>query len=439
MSFVLTKSWHHHGRFFPLGRPTNLPLWPHRYPFVVRVISRGGTRVLGVLLGLILGLTSCTLPTPVAPVAPDRVVLELEPPPAPEPVPEVEPEPEPVDPLQERIDEAIASMDLRTQLAGLMVVTVSGMDPSVQQAFLEEVPAAGFLLLAGNLQGDVYTIRDFISALHEGSDFPLITAVDQEGNPVARIPGDQFPGARVLGSGNVATTAEAFLARQQLVDRAGANVNFGVVADVSLGSGAYIHSRSFSTDPAVAAEHVAVAASAEVLEVAQTLKHFPGHGLVYADSHRVVPSSDIEFDQWRVSHALPFEAGIAAGAELVMTGHIRVPSVSRDPASLSDDWVRILREDLGFDGVIITDDLRMLRNSGEEQYQDPAAIAVAALVSGHDLIMLAVDPARDPTYETYTLMLDAMEQAVLEGLVSTDQVEESLRRVLTLRSVLGTP
>ena len=122
-----------------------------------------------------------------------------------------------------------------------------------------------------------------------------------------------------------------------------------------------------------------------------------------------------------------------------MTGHIRVPSVSQDPASLSDDWVRILREDLGFDGVIITDDLRMLRNSGEEQYQDPAAIAVAALVSGHDLIMLAVDPAVDPTYETYTLMLDAMEQAVVDGRVSEEQVAESLRRVLTLRTVLGTP
>ena len=391
------------------------------------------------ILGSLVALSSCALPSPQEPVNPEPIVLELEPIPLPDELPTPEPEPEPTDPAQARIDEAIAGMDLRTRLAGLMVVTVSGMDATVQQDFLDRVPAAGFLLLAGNLQGDVYTIRDFISALNESSDFPLITAVDQEGNPVARIPGDQFPGARVLGSGDVAATAEAFLARQQLVDRAGANVNFGVVADVSLGSGAFIHSRSFSTDPAVASEHVAAATRAEVPEVAQTLKHFPGHGLVYADSHRVVPSSDISFEQWRTTHALPFEAGIAAGAELVMTGHIRVPSVSQDPATLSDDWVRILREDLGFEGVIITDDLRMLQNSGEAQYQDPAALAVAALVSGHDLIMLAVDPAVDPTYETYTLMLDAMEQAVVEGRVSEEQVAESLRRVLTLRSVLGTP
>jgi beta-N-acetylhexosaminidase len=404
---------------------------------VVRETQPKRLGVLGALLGLSLALGACTLPTPVLQDAPKTVVLELEPAVSAEPAPEAQVEPR--DPVQMRIDEAIASMDLRTKLAGLMVVTVSGMDPTVHQEFLAEVPAAGFLLLGGNLQGDVYAIRDFISALHEGSDFPLITAVDQEGNPVARIPGDQFPGARVLGGGDVATTAEAFLARQQLVDRAGANVNFGVVADVSLGSGAYIHSRSFSTDPVIASEHVAVAASAAVPEVAQTLKHFPGHGLVYADSHKVVPSSDISWEQWRTTHALPFEAGITAGAELVMTGHIRVPSVSKDPATLSDDWVRILREDLGFQGVIITDDLRMLRNSGEAQYRDPAALALAALVAGHDLIMLAVDPAVDPSYETYTLMLDAMEQAVRDGVVPEEQVETSLRRVLTLRSVLGTP
>ncbi len=346
---------------------------------------------------------------------------------------------EPVDPVQASIDLALEELELRDKLAGLMVVTIAGMDPSVLQSFLEEVPAAGFLLLRGNLQGDTYAIRDFISATQQGASFPLIMAVDQEGNPVARIPGDQFPGARVLGAGDLDVTAEAFLARQQLVDRAGANVNFGVVADVSLGSGAYIHSRSFSTDPVVASSHVARATAAEVDEVAQTLKHFPGHGLVFADSHRVVPRSEISYEDWRATHALPFEAGIAAGAELVMTGHIRVTSISQDPATLSDDWVRILREDLGFQGVIITDDLAMLINSGEDAYQDPAVLAVASLVSGHDLIMLAVDPATDPTYATYTLMLDAMEQAVGDGLVSVDQVEASLRRVLTLRSGLGTP
>ena len=78
---------------------------------------------------------------------------------------------------------------------------------------------------------------------------------------------------------------------------------------------------------------------------------------------------------------MPFVAGVEAGAEIVMTGHFRVPAISRDPASLSDDWISIARDELGFEGVIITDDLRMLKSSGEEAYSDLATVAVAALWS----------------------------------------------------------
>jgi beta-N-acetylhexosaminidase len=119
-----------------------------------------------------------------------------------------------------------------------------------------------------------------------------------------------------------------------------------------------------------------------------------------------------------------------------MTAHIRVPSVSKDPASLSDDWIAILRNELGFQGVIITDDLRMLQTSREEAFQDPAATMVAALVAGNDLLMLAVDPGRDPGYETYDRALDALVQAVESGLVSAEQVDASLQRVLRLRAGL---
>jgi beta-N-acetylhexosaminidase len=243
----------------------------------------------------------------------------------------------------------------------------------------------------------------------------------------------------VLGQGPVSATAEAFLARQQLVDRFGANVNFGLVADVSAGSGAYIHSRSFHTDPTIVSDHVVAAIEAGVPEVAQTVKHFPGHGMVFEDSHREIPIADITYDQWFDTHAMPFRAAITEGVELVMMGHIQVPSVSRDPASLSDDWVSILRNEMGFSGVIVTDDLTMLRASGDERYQDPATVAVAALVAGNDLILLTVDVARDPELATYRLIVDAMEAAVLSGQVSEDQVDQSLTRVLRLRSQLGTP
>lgn len=380
---------------------------------------------------------SCALPVGLEDPGPQTITIEA----APErPTPLVAPEVIPLvppDPLTERIDDQIEALELREKLAGLMVVTIAGMESDAHRAFLERVPAAGFLMLGNNLQGPPETINGFVDAIQEGQDFPLLITVDQEGSPIARIGGDAFPGAKTLGAGDPAATAEAFAARQDLVASAGANVNFGVVADVSQGPGAYIHSRSFSTDPQVVSDHVAVAVEARTPGVAQTLKHFPGHGMVFADTHKVVPSTDISLDAWRASHALPFVEGIAAGAELVMTAHIRVTTVSRDPASLSDDWIAILRTELGFDGVIITDDLRMLQSSGEEAYQDPAATMVAALVAGNDLLMLAVNPGQDPGYETYDRALDALVAAVESGAVSVEQVNASLARVLRLRAGLS--
>jgi beta-N-acetylhexosaminidase len=363
-------------------------------------------------------------------------VVEQEP--RPEPVaPLPVPEPEPVDPVQLRIDDELAGSELREKLAGLMVVTISGMDSDRQLEFLQRVPAAGFLMLKGNLQGGPEVISAFMGELQANQEFPLLITVDQEGSPIARISGDGFPGARELGAGSLDATAEAFLARQELVASTGSNVNFGVVADVSQGSGAYIHNRAFSTDSAVVGDHVRAAVAARVPGVAQTVKHFPGHGMVFADTHKVVPSVDMPYDQWRATHGEPFAIGIEAGAELVMMAHIRVTTVSKDPASLSDDWIGILRNDLGFDGVIITDDLRMLKRSGEEAYQDPATVMVQALVAGNDLLMWAVDPVSDPDYGTYDRILDALVAAVESGVVSEEQVDASLERVLRLRISLA--
>ena len=355
-----------------------------------------------------------------------------------QPIPEPEvPEPEIPDPVTVMIDQEIMDRDLRAKLAGLMMVTVEGMDPVVHREFVESLPVAGFLMLKTNLVGGVEPTRLFVEQLQGDREFPLLIAVDQEGSPIARIAGDGFPGARVLGQDGIDATAEAFLARQELVQSAGANMNFGVVADVSGGQGAYIHDRAFSTDTDVVTTHVSEAVQATVPGVAQTLKHFPGHGLVFADTHKEVPLSTISLTEWQTAHQPPFVAGIAAGAEVVMMAHIRVATVSQDPASLSNDWIDILRRDLGFEGVVVTDDLSMLQDSGEPEYQDPAATMVAALVAGNDLLLLAVDPSEGSGYGVYDEVLDALVASVENGEVSLEQVERSLERVLALRYQLG--
>jgi beta-glucosidase-like glycosyl hydrolase len=134
------------------------------------------------------------------------------------------PEPEPIDLVQVRIDDELASAELREKLAGLMVVTIAGMDSDRQLEFLQRVPAAGFLMLKGNLQGGPEVISAFMGELQADQEFPLLITVDQEGSPIARIAGDEFPGARALGAGAVEDTAAAFLARQELVASTGSNV-----------------------------------------------------------------------------------------------------------------------------------------------------------------------------------------------------------------------
>src|SRR4030095_14407122 len=129
--------------------------------------------------------------------------------------------------------------------------------------------------------------------------------------------------------------------------------------------------------------------------VLSTLKHFPGHGAAPGDSHDSVPTAPLTVEQWRAGPAIPFEAGIDAGAELVMTGHLAYPAIDAAPASLSPEWHRILREALGFDGVVATDDMLMLQATARPEYADPGETAARAIAAGSDLLLyvLPADPS----------------------------------------------
>ena len=205
------------------------------------------------------------------------------------------------------------------------------------------------------------------------------------------------------------------------------------MADVTPDSSSFIRSRTLGETPEAAAERVAAAVRGEQGRVLSTLKHFPGHGASPDDSHVSIPRSDLDLAQWRATHAVPFQAGIAAGAPLVMMGHLQFDRISALPASLSAEWVAILRDELGFEGVIVTDDLLMLQRSGIDDYRDPYSNAVRALQAGNDLLLYVLpgDPA------TVGIDIDALiatlAAAVADGRIAEEQVDASLARVLALR------
>jgi len=320
-------------------------------------------------------------------------------------------------------------MSVRERAASIVMGHIPTTDPAALHSYMASTGAGGFLLMGANIPGDQAALQAITSALTVDAALPPLLAVDQEGGDVSRLPWDDFPSPLALQQSDSAAVRAAYAGRAALVRAAGITVNFGIVADVTADPGSFIHRRVLGTTPDTAAAHVAAAVDGEQGSVFSTLKHFPGHGAAPGDSHSSIPSTPMPLDQWRAADALPFQSGIDAGAELLMFGHLSYTAVDPAPATLSPQWHRIAREELGFDGVAITDDLGMLQGSGLPAYADPVANAVAALAAGNDMLLTVVYS----TPETATQIIDGIAAAVDTGVVPADRLEEAATRVMELR------
>jgi beta-N-acetylhexosaminidase len=341
--------------------------------------------------------------------------------------------PRAIDPDSLYVEQRLNAMTLEQKLGSLVMIHVPGIDPVAIRAAVERDQLGGVILMGDNLPGDAIATATLTGALHADPGLPLLTAIDQEGGVVRRLPGDEFPAGQVLHDDDPARVVDAFASRSALVAQAGVLINFGIVADVPLAPGSFIGPRTIGATPEVAAEHVAAAVHGESPNVLSTLKHFPGHGASPDDSHSSIPTSSVTLAEWRRTHALPFVAGVAAGAPLVMTGHLRFESVSPLPASLSPTWITILRHDLGFSGIIITDDLLMLQRSGEAEFADPIENGVRALDAGNDLLLYVVPG--DPSSVGFAAdrLIAALAAAVVSGRLAEADIDDSVRRVLSVR------
>lgn len=330
----------------------------------------------------------------------------------------------------------LAGMTLEQKIASLFMVHVGGPDPAATRAYLEANGIAGVLLLGDNVPGGTDQTAAYTQALRSGTPgsggsagLGTLVAIDEEGGIVARLEADTYPSAETLKAEPVAATTDAFRQRAALLSATGMSVNFGVVADVTGDPSSFIFERALGTDADSASERVAAAVEAERGTVFSTLKHFPGHGAAAGDSHRSVPTTDLPLDAWRSEDAPPFAAGIDAGAELVMFGHLVYSSVDSAPASLSRPWHDILRDELGFEGVAVTDDLLMLEASGVPAYADRTANAIAAIDAGNDILLY------NTTVDVPQLVA-SVAWAVRSGQLSAETVDEAALRTLELRREL---
>ncbi|WP_187614876.1 MULTISPECIES: glycoside hydrolase family 3 protein [Microbacterium] len=332
------------------------------------------------------------------------------------------------DAIRERAAALVAEMSTAEQASSLVMGHIGGTDPAALRAYMQS-GLGGFILMGGNIPGTESELRTLTAALTIDPAMPPLIAVDQEGGVVSRLPWDTFPASPTLKNRPVDETSAAFAARGALVARAGITVDFGTVADVPADPESFIFARALGADPEGAADRTAAATEAQEQLIASTLKHFPGHGAAPGDSHHAIPSTDMTEDEWRAADAVPFAAGIDAGASMLMYGHLAYTSVDSRPASLSAEWHRIAREELGFDGVAVTDDLGMLLSSGDPAYADPVANGVAAVAAGNDLVLMIAGSDAQTAGE----MAAGIAAAVDAGTLSADRVADAATRVLALR------
>ena len=389
-----------------------------------------------VMVAVTLGAASCATPAPRAP-EPTSTGSTWSPTPSPSPSPTPTPSASAEsDPALAWARGHVSDLTLEQKAAAVLMLHAPGTDPAPLRAYVD-AGVSGLILMGDNVAGTPAEVAALAAGVQADPQAPILVAIDQEGGDVQRLPWDSAPGPGELRDAPVAATQEAFAARAATLAESGVSVNFGIVADVTGDPESFISGRVLGTEPSAAAERVAAAVTGELGVVMSTLKHFPGHGAAPGDSHSSVPTAPLTIDEWRAGPALPFAAGIDAGAELVMTGHLAYPAVDPAPASLSPEWHRILRDELGFDGVVVTDDMLMLQRNGLAEFADPGENAVRAIAAGGDLLLYVL-PA-DPSEFGISVdgLVASIVSAVESGRIPESRLDEAAERVMELRRSLA--
>jgi beta-N-acetylhexosaminidase len=350
------------------------------------------------------------------------------------------------------VEARLAEMSLEDKVGQLFMVYVSGETAdtdhgdavaSNQERFGVDNGAA--FVAAYKPGGIVYfdwanglTDPDQIATLSSGlqeaaGGVPLLIATDQEYGTVVRIgePATQFPGAMPLGATRDTEAARRAAEIAGIELRAmGLNQNFAPDADVNVDpANPVIGVRSFSSDPDLVAEFTAAQIRGyQAGGVAVSAKHFPGHGDTGTDSHVGLPVITHTAEEWERIDAPPFVAAIEAGTDLIMTGHLQFPALddSLQPATLSAPILTgLLRDRLGFDGVVVTDSLEM--EGVRAEYSDDR-VPVMALLAGADLLLMPPD---------FRAAYDAVLAAVEAGELTEERIDASVRRLLALKQARG--
>ncbi len=335
------------------------------------------------------------------------------------------------------IEEQIAQMPLDEKVAGLFFVTpeaITGVNTAVQagdgtKTALEKYAVGGLIYFKKNIRSKEQ-IAEMISNSKQYSKYPLFIGVDEEGGTVNRVAEaglarKQSSAAEIGTTGDANNAYQAGVAIGTYLSELGFNVNFAPVADLANVTNSVMKNRAYGSDAAIVVPFVtSMMTGLQEKGVTACLKHFPGIGSTTADTHNGLASTSRSAEEFRNQEFEVFKAGIDAGAQMIMVGHVNVPALDDDnnPASMSKTIITdILRGELGYNGVIITDALNM---SAISEYYSSEQAAIMALKAGCDMLLMPED-----FLQAYAGVMTA----VADGTISEQRVNDSLKRIYRIK------
>ena len=326
------------------------------------------------------------------------------------------------------VEQILAGMTLEEKV-GQMFVTRRPQDDEVAMKCVTDYHLGGFTLYAVDFANRTPDeVRALIASYQEASFVPMFIAVDCEGGTVVRASkypafrAQPFPSPReLIAEGGMDAVRKDTLEKADLLLDLGVNFNYAPVCDMSGNPDCFIYKRTASHDPEETAEFIETVVTAMNQKgLVGSLKHFPGYG-DNVDTHTSIARDDRDMETFMTRDLAPFRAGIAAGAPVVMVAHNIVSCMDAEiPASLSPAVHKLLREEMGFEGLIITDSLDM---NAITLYTGDRASAVQAVLSGNDLLCCS----------SYDKQYPAVLDAVRDGTIPEEMIDNAVRKILSLK------
>lgn len=325
----------------------------------------------------------------------------------------------------------LESMSLEEKTGQLFLACVSASSASKED--IASFSPGGYLFFADFFEAHGrQTAADSIAGFQEASSVPMLMAVDEEGGSVVRV--SKFSAYRktpfsspqdLYQKGGLELLCTEEKEKTALLQSLGINVNLSPVCDLAAEKSSFIYPRTLGEDVETTARYVSqIVERMNTWQIGSALKHFPGYGQ-NTDTHTGIAHDRRPYETFETQDFIPFQAGIAAGAPCILVSHNIVECMDdENPASLSVEVHRILRETLNFQGVILTDDLSM---DGVQGYSGSDNLAVAAIKAGNDLLCTS----------NYREQIPAVLSAVRTGELPEEQITRSALRILEWKEKLG--